>query len=379
MDINKEMLFLDVRELCEKYIKPIAKQLDEISEFPKEILKPMRELKLFSLHYPKEYGGLELDYETSFEIIREISKYSAGIGLLYAVHWMAADVLLKYGTERQKEKYLKDLVEGNKIAAYAISEPTAGSDAAGIKATASKDEDCYILNGNKYFCTNGSLADIYIAACKTDEEKGAKGISLFILEKGTKGMEITNVIDKMGCRSSVTTDLVLKECRIPSENMIGEENKGFKIAMDGLVGGRLGMCAIGIGISEAALNKAIQHSNNRIAFGKPISSLYSIQSKISNMYIKLEACRALFKKTCKVRSSHKDYSLEASVAKVFIGEAVNSICYEAIQIMGGHGYVRNNEVERLYRDGRLIDIGVGTSEVLNMVIGSTILKMNSVD
>lgn len=379
MDINKEMLFLDVRGFCEKYIKPITKQLDEVSEFPKEILKPMRELKLFSLHYPKEYGGLELDYETSFEIIREISKYSAGIGLLYAVHWMAADVLLKYGTERQKEKYLKDLVEGNKIAAYAISEPTAGSDAAGIKATASKDEDCYILNGNKYFCTNGSLADIYIVACKTDEEKGAKGISLFILEKGTKGMEITNVIDKMGCRSSVTTDLVLKECRIPSENMLGEENKGFKIAMDGLVGGRLGMCAIGIGISEAALNKAIQHSNNRIAFGKPISSLYSIQSKISNMYIKLEACRALFKKTCKVRSRHKDYSLEASVAKVFIGEAVNSICYEAIQIMGGHGYVRNNEVERLYRDGRLIDIGVGTSEVLNMVIGSTILKMNSVD
>ncbi|WML37145.1 acyl-CoA dehydrogenase family protein [Clostridium sp. OS1-26] len=379
MDINKEMLFLDVREFCEKYIKPIAKQLDEVSEFPKKILKPMRELKLFSMHYPKEYGGLELDYETSFGIIREISKYSAGIGLLYAVHWMAADVLLKYGTERQKGKYLKDLVEGNKIAAYAISEPTAGSDAAGIRATALKDEGFYILNGKKYFCTNGSLADIYIIACKTDEEKGAKGISLFILEKGTKGMEITNVIDKMGCRSSITTDLVLKECRIPSENMLGEENKGFKIAMDGLVGGRLGMCAIGIGISEAALNKAIQHSNNRIAFGKPISSLYSIQSKISNMYIKLEASKALFKKTCEVRNSHKDYSMEASVAKVFIGETVNIICYEAIQIMGGHGYVRNNEVERFYRDGRLIDIGVGTSEVLNMVIGSTILKMNSAD
>lgn len=379
MNINKEMLFLDVRDFCEKYIKPIAKQLDEVSEFPKEILKPMRELKLFSLHYPKEYGGLELDYETSFEIIREISKYSAGIGLLYAVHWMAADVLLKYGTEKQKEKYLKDIVEGNKIAAYAISEPSAGSDAAGIKATASKDEDHYILNRNKYFCTNGSIADIYIVACKTDEEKGAKGISLFILEKGTKGMEITSVIDKMGCRSSVTTDLILKECRVPVENILGEENKGFKIAMDGLVGGRLGMCAIGIGISEAAINKAIQYSNNRIAFGKPISGLYAIQSKISNMYIKLEACRALFKKTCEARNNHKDYSLEASVAKVFIGEAVNSICYEAIQIMGGHGYVRNNEVERLYRDGRLIDIGVGTSEVLNMVIGSTILKMNSVD
>ncbi|WP_411682662.1 acyl-CoA dehydrogenase family protein [Clostridium thailandense] len=379
MNISKKKLFLDTKDFCENYIKPIAKQLDEISEFPKELLKPMRELKLFSLHYPKEYGGLELDYETSFGIIREISKYSAGIGLLYAVHWMAADVLMKYGTEKQKEKYLKDIVEGNKIAAYAISEPAAGSDAAGIKATASKDKDHYILNGNKYFCTNGSLADIYIVACKTDEEKGAKGISLFIVEKDTKGLEITTVIDKMGCRSSVTTDLVLKECRISSEDMIGEQDKGFKIAMDGLVGGRLGMCAIGIGISEAALNKAIHHSNNRIAFGKPISSLYAIQSKISDMYIRLEACRLLFKKACKVRESNKDYSIEASVAKVFIGEAVNLICYEAIQIMGGHGYVRNNEVERLYRDGRLIDIGVGASEVLNMVIGSSILKMNSVD
>lgn len=378
MSIDKEELLLKVKEFCEKDIKPISKQLDEVSEFPKDILKPMRELKLFSLHYPKEYGGLGLDFGTSFEIVREISKYSAGIGLLFAVHWMAADVLLKYGTEQQKEKYLKDLISGNKIAAYSISEPVAGSDAAGIKTIALKNGENYVLKGSKYFCTNGSLADIYIVACKTDEEKGAKGISLFILEKEIKGLEITNFIDKMGCRSSITTDLILKECIVSSENMLGEENKGFKIAMDGLVGGRLGMCAIGIGISEAAINRALHYSNNRIAFGKPIGSLYAVQDKISNMYIKLEGARTLFKKACETRESYKDYSLEVSVAKVFIGEAVNSICYEAIQIMGGHGYVRNNEVERFYRDGRLIDIGVGTSEVLNMVIGSTILKKGSI-
>jgi butyryl-CoA dehydrogenase len=334
----------------------------------------MKEKGFFKTHYPEQYGGYGMDYKTSFNVLREIAKGSAGVSLLYVVHFMATDVLLKYGTEAQKEKYLKDLVEGNKIAAYSISEPTAGSDAAGIKTVAEKVDKGWKLNGSKYFVTNGSVADLYFVACKTSLDKGARGISLFIIEKETEGVDVTYYADKMGFRSSATTNLVLKDCIVPDENLLGEVDKGFKIALDGLVGGRLGMAAIGVGIGEAALEEAIKFANKREAFGKTIANLYSIQEKIAHMYIKLEASRELLRKACEVRNEGMDYSMEASVAKVFAAKSVNEICYEAIQIMGGHGYIKNNRVERYYRDGRLIDIGVGTSEVVGMVIGSTLLN-----
>lgn len=368
----------DIIKLAENFsiehLKPIAKKLDEDSYCPKGIIEKMVEEGFFKIHYPIEYGGYGMNCSTSFNVVREISKVSPGIGLLLIVHWMAVDVLIKYGSQDQKNKYLRDLVEGKKIAAYTISESGAGSDVGGITSVAQKVDNSWKLNGSKYFSTNGGLADIYFITCKTDVEKGVHGISLFILDKDTKGFKIGEPIDKMGLRSSITTSLKMKDCIVPEQNIVGEQNKGFKISMEGLNGGRLGMVAIGIGIGEAALESSCKHANKRKAFGKPIGNLYSIQEKIAEMHTDLEASRALFEKACSKRDKGLDYSLDASIAKVFTGKAVNRICYNAIQIFGGHGYVRDNHVERYYRDGRLLDIGVGTTEVLNMFIGNNVLK-----
>lgn len=374
MKITSEDMLNRAKVFTREYIMPISSEVDKNNRCPIELIEPMALEGFFKIQYPKKYGGYGLDCKTAFDLVCEISKGSPGIGLLYVVHWMATDVLMKYGSEVQKEKYLHDLVTGNKIAAYSISEPSAGSDAASIETIAKKVESGWIINGSKYFVTNGEIADIYIVACKTSPEKGAKGISLFIIEKDTEGLSITYHADKMGFRSSSTSNLVLNDCFVADEELIGEEGKGFKFALDGLVGGRLGMVAIGIGIGEIALNEAIKFSNNRKAFGNKINSLYAIQAKIADMYIKLEGAKGLYSKTCEKRACGHDYSIESSVAKVATAKSVNEICYEAIQIMGGHGYIKNNRVERYYRDGRLLDIGVGTSEVLKMVIGSTILK-----
>ncbi|SKC86189.1 acyl-CoA dehydrogenase family protein [Maledivibacter halophilus] len=374
MVLTSEDFIVKAKEFAEEYVKPISKELDESNRFPEELLHSMVKRKFLGIHYPIEYEGGGESSLTSFNVVKELSKASPGVGLMFIVHWMAVDVLLKYGTDEQKEKYLKDLIKGKRVAAYSISEAVAGSDAAGINTIAEKTEEGWKLNGTKYFCTNGSIADVYLVACKTEPEQGAKGISIFIVEKDSEGLSITDYADKMGFRSSPTTNLVLKDCIIPDENLIGLENKGFKIAMDGLTGGRLGMVAIGIGIAEAAMERAIKHANNRKAFGKPLSKLYSIQEKIASSHISLEAAKGLFEKTCFKRDYGDNYSIESSVAKVFTAKAVRNICYEAMQILGGHGYYKDNDVERYYRDGRLIDIGVGATEVLNMVIGSTILR-----
>ncbi|MCY6960146.1 acyl-CoA dehydrogenase family protein [Clostridium brassicae] len=253
MNISSEELILKAKNFTKENIKPIAKELDESNRCPKELFDPMRKLGFFRAQYPLEYGGYDMDYKSAFYILKEIAKGSAGISLLYVVHWMATDVLLKYGTESQKKKYLKDLVEGKKIAAYSISEATAGSDAAGIKTVAEKVENGWKINGTKYFVTNGGIADLYFVMCKTSPNKGAKGISLFIVDKETYGLDVTYYAEKMGFRSSATTNLVLKDCIVSEDNLLGKEDKGFEIVLDGLVGGRLGMSAIGIGIGEVAL------------------------------------------------------------------------------------------------------------------------------
>lgn len=361
-----------VRSFCEKMLQPIAKELDLNSRFPSELLPQMREMGLWGINYDIQYGGGGRDSCTTHLAIKEIAKVSAGVALTLHVHWMAVDVFLRFGTQAQKEKYLPALLRGEKIAAYTISEAQAGSDAAGIKATAVKTEAGWLLNGAKFFCTNGGLAELYFVALKTDVEAGAKGISMFIVEKGTPGFEIGASEEKMGCRSSYTTALTFKNCVIPQENMLGSINSGFKIAMNGLVGGRLGMASIGVGIAEAALESAAQYAKRRSVFGKPLHTLFAVQEMLAEMYVKLEAAKLLVLDTAKKRDSGKDYSLETSVAKLFATEAVNEICHKSLQIFGGHGYMKYNAVERYARDARLLDIGVGASEVLKMVIGSAV-------
>lgn len=364
-----------VRVFCQNHLQPLARELDLKGRFPAELLGIMAEEGFFGMNYPVEYGGRGYDSVTTQMAAKELAKASAGVALTFHVHWMAVDVLLKYGTEDQKQKYLYDLLLGRKIAAYDISEAQAGSDAAGIKSVAVNTDVGWSLNGAKYFCTNGGLADLYFVALKTDVDAGAKGISMFIVEKGTPGLTIGTPEEKMGCRSSYTTGLTFKNCLISHDNLIGKQNEGFKIAMHGLVGGRLGMASLGLGIAEAALEAAAEYANRRIAFGKPLNTIFSVQEMLADMYVKLEAAKLLVLETAKKRDSGNDYALDTSVAKIFVADVTNEICHKALQIFGGHGYMKYNNLERYARDARLLNIGVGTSEVLKMVVGSAVAKI----
>lgn len=362
------------RKFCTDHLQPIAKELDKNSRFPVELLELMTQEGFLGMNYPVSYGGGGYPSVATHQAVKEFAKVSAGVALTFHVHWMAIDVLLQFGTDAQKQKYLPDLIQGRKIAAYTISEVQAGSDAAGISSVATPAAGGWLLNGAKFFCTNGGLADIYIVAFKTDAEAGAKGIGLFIIEKGATGFQIGEPEEKMGCRSSQTTSLVFKDCLVPSDHLLGNGRDGFKMAMFGLIGGRLGMAAIGLGIAEAALGAAAVYANRRSAFGKPLSALYAVQEKFADMHVKIEAAKLLVDATAQKRDSGKDYSVDTSVAKLFVTEAANEVCHKALQIFGGHGYMKYNEVERLARDARLMDIGVGASEVLKMVVGTTVAK-----
>ncbi|KYZ76059.1 hypothetical protein AXX12_06340 [Anaerosporomusa subterranea] len=362
------------REFCKSHLQPIARQLDKENRFPTELLGQMSEAGFLGMNYPVEYGGGGYDSVSTYAVAKEFAKASAGVALTFHVHWMAVDVLLKFGSEEQKSRYLPDLLQGKKIAAYTISEPQAGSDAAAIKAEAAFRDDGWILNGTKYFCTNGGLADLYFVAFKTAPDAGAKGISLFVIEKGTPGFQVGPTEEKMGCRSSLTTSLIFTDCCVAANSMIGNANEGFKIAMYGLVGGRLGMAAMGLGIAEAAMETGARYANRRVAFGKPLSTLYAIQAMLADMYVKLEAANLLVTETARKRDSGADYSLESSVAKLFVSEVVTEVCHKALQVYGGHGYMKHNDPERYVRDARLLDIGVGASEVLKMVVGAAVAK-----
>ncbi|HEY3423395.1 MAG TPA: acyl-CoA dehydrogenase family protein [Negativicutes bacterium] len=363
------------RVFCKNNLLPIARELDKNSRFPTELLPLIAKAGFWGMNYDVAYGGGGYDSVTTHMIAKEIAKASAGVALSFHVHWMAIDVLVKFGTEIQKQKYLPALLKGEKVAAYTVSEAQAGSDAAGIKATAENTAAGWLLNGAKFFCTNGGLADIYFVAFKTDVEAGAKGISMFIIEKGTPGFTIGAPEEKMGCRSSYTTAITFNNCVVPQDNMLGTINTGFKIAMYGLAGGRLGMASLGLGIAEAALESAAQYANRRVAFGKPLNTLFAVQAMLADMYVKLEAANLLVWETAKKRDSGQDYALDTSVAKLFVTEVVNEVCHKALQIFGGHGYMKYNDMERYARDARLLDIGVGASEVLKMVVGSAVAKL----
>lgn len=374
----KADILANVEVFCQTQLQPLARELDTQGRFPVELLDTMRALGIFGMNYGLKDGGGGYDSVTTHLAVKEIAKVSPGVALTLHVHWMAIDVLLRFGTEQQRLQYLPDLLRGKKIAAYTISEAQAGSDAAAINATADCLAAGWSLNGAKYFCTNGGLADLYFVAAKTDREAGAKGISMFIIEKDTPGLKIGAPEEKMGCRSSYTTGLLLDNCVIPHDNLLGNINEGFKVAMHGLVGGRLGMASIGVGIAEAAWEASVKYANRRMAFGKPLHALFAIQEMLADMYVKIEPANLLVQETARKRDSGRDYSLDTSVAKLFVAEVVTEVCHKALQIFGGHGYMKYNEVERYARDARLLDIGVGASEVLKMVVGTAVAKMKKV-
>ena len=361
-----------VREFLEKELKPIVKEYDEKSEFPMHVFKKIGELGLWGLDIPEEYGGPGFDLQTLALIREEFGRVDCGFTVSYGASTVGFKQVLAGGTQEQKIAMAKRLTSGE-ISAMCITEPQSGSDVASISTKAVKSGDEYILNGTKAFITNGGIADVYIVVASTEPSKGAKGLSCFIVDRDTKGITIGKEENKMGIRLSNTTDVVFQDVRVPKENLIGEEGEGFKIVMKALAKSRPICVAPAIGLAQRALEIAVEHCRERALYGKPIGKLQATQFKIADMEIKLQASRALMMYCAKLIDEGKDLSCMGPINKAFSAEAAFDIANSALQILGGYGYSRDYEVEKLVRDARVYSIFEGTSEVQRQIIGKTII------
>lgn len=363
------------RDFAEKEVAPIAIEIDEEHRFPEENVAKMQELGFFGIPFDEEYGGIGLDTLTYVLCVEELSKACASTGVIVSAHTsLCADAINKFGSEEQKEKYLVPLASGEKLGAFALTEPDAGTDASGQKTVAVKDGDEYVLNGTKIFITNAGHADTYVVFAMTDKSQGTKGISAFIVEKGTPGFDFGSKEDKMGIKASSTMELVFRDCRIPAENMLGEEGKGFKYAMQTLDGGRIGIAAQALGIAEGALNKAIKYVKERQQFGRPIANFQNTQFKVAEMAIEIEAARHLVYKAATLKDAGENYSVAAAQAKLKAARTAMDVTTKAVQLFGGYGYSKEYEVERMMRDAKITEIYEGTSEVMLMVVGGALLR-----
>jgi butyryl-CoA dehydrogenase len=364
-----------VREFALKEVAPSAAERDEKEEFDRGIFDKMAEIGLTGIPWPEEYGGAGLDYLSYVIAVEELSRVCASTGVTLSAHTsLASWPIYKFGTEEQKQTYLRALAEGTKIGAYCLTEPGSGTDAAAMKTTAVKDGDSYILNGSKVFITNGGEADIYVVFAVTDPSKGARGISAFIVEKGTPGFVFGKKEKKMGIKSSPTLQLHFENCRIPAANLLGEEGFGFKIAMMTLDGGRNGIAAQALGIAQGALDAAVEYAKQREQFGKSISNFQAIQFKLADMATKIEAARLLTYQAAWLEDNGLEYGKASAMSKVFASDIAMEVTTEAVQIFGGYGYTREYPVERFMRDAKITQIYEGTNEVQRIVISRHLLK-----
>lgn len=363
------------RDFAEKEVAPKAIDVDENHRFPEENVKKMQELGFFGIPFPEEVGGIGLDTLTYVLCVEELSKACATTGVIVSAHTsLGTDCINKFGNEEQKEKYLVPLASGEKLGAFALTEPDAGTDASGQKTVAVKDGDEYVLNGSKVFITNAGYADIYVVFAMTDKSQGTKGISAFIVEKGTPGFDFGAIEDKMGIKGSSTMELVFRDCRIPAANLLGEEGKGFKYAMQTLDGGRIGIAAQALGIAEGALNKAIKYVKERQQFGRPIAKFQNTQFKLAEMAIDIESARHLVYKAATLKDAGESYTVAAAEAKLKAARVAMDVTTKAVQLFGGYGYSKEYEVERMMRDAKITEIYEGTSEVMLMVVGGSLLR-----
>ena len=363
------------REFAEKEVAPVAIEMDENHQFPEENVEKMKELGFFGIPFDEEYGGIGLDTLTYVLCVEELSKACASTGVIVSAHTsLGADCINKFGNEEQKEKFLTPLASGEKLGAFALTEPDAGTDASGQKTVAVKDGDDYVLNGTKILITNAGYADTYVVFAMTDKEAGTKGISAFIVEKGTEGFDFGAKEDKMGIKASSTMELVFRDCRIPKENLLGEEGKGFKYAMATLDGGRIGIAAQALGIAEGALNKAVKYAKEREQFGRPIAKFQNTQFKLAEMAIDIESARHLVYKAATLKDAGENYSVAAAAAKLKAARVAMDVTTKAVQIFGGYGYSKEYEVERMMRDAKITEIYEGTSEVMLMVVSGALLR-----
>ena len=372
---EQELVRQMVRDFAVNEVKPIAAEIDVTERFPMENVKKMGELGMMGIPFPTEFGGAGGDVLSYILAVEELSKVCATTGVILSAHTsLCASLINENGTPEQKEKYLRDLCTGNKIGAFGLTEPGAGTDAAGQQTTAVLDGDNYILNGSKIFITNGGVADTFIVFAMTDKSKGTKGILAFIVDKGFPGFSIGKKEDKLGIRASSTTELIFENCVVPKENLIGREGKGFGIAMKTLDGGRIGIAAQALGIAEGALDEAIKYMKERKQFGRPIAAFQGLQWMVAEMSTKIEAARFLVYKAAWLKENKQPYSIDAARAKLYAAEVAMDVTTKAVQLFGGYGYTKEYPVERMMRDAKITEIYEGTSEVQKMVISGSLLK-----
>ena len=359
------------REFAEKEVKPLAAEIDEEERFPSENIPKMAEMGLFGIPIPEEYGGSGMDNLAYAIAVEELSKVCGTTGVIVSAHTsLCSWPIMEYGTEEQKQKYLVPLARGEKLGAFGLTEPSAGTDASMQKSTAEDKGDHYLLNGSKLFITNGGVADIFVVFAMTNKELGTKGISAFILEKGMPGFSLGVHEKKMGIRASCTCELIFEDCIVPKENLLGELGKGFKIAMTTLDGGRIGIASQALGIAQGAIDETIAYVTQRIQFGQRISQFQNTQFQLADMQTRVDAARLLVYRAAVAKDSHEPYSHLAAMAKLFASETASNVTCRAVQLFGGYGYTRDYPVERMMRDAKITEIYEGTSEVQKMVISN---------
>lgn len=367
------------KEFAEKEVKPLAQEVDETEAFPRETVEKMAKLGFLGIPVPKEYGGQGCDPLTYAMCVEELSKVCGTTGVIVSAHTsLCCDPIMTYGTEEQKQKYLIPLAKGEKLGAFGLTEPGAGTDAQGQQTKAVLDGDEWVLNGSKCFITNGKEADVYVifAITGTVEKRGrlTKEISAFIVEKGTPGFTFGTKEKKMGIRGSSTYELIFTDCRIPKENLLGQQGKGFGIAMHTLDGGRIGIASQALGLAEGALETTIAYVKERKQFGRAIGAFQNTQFQLADMATKVQAAQLLVYRAAMAKATQKVYSVEAAMAKLYAAEVAMEVTTKAVQLHGGYGYIREYDVERMMRDAKITEIYEGTSEVQRMVISGSLLK-----
>jgi len=376
-DLNENQIIIrdTVRDFAEKNIRPVIMEYDESQKFPTEIIKQLGELGFLGIVIPEEYGGAGLGYQEFAIIIEELAKVDPSVALSVAAHnGLCTNHIYKFGNEKQRKKYLPDLASGKKIGAWGLTESSSGSDAAGMKSFAEKKGDYYILNGGKTFTTHGTVGETAVIMAITNKEKGKKGISAFILEKGMEGFIAGKKENKLGMRASDTTQLAFDNCKVPAENLIGNEGEGFIQAMQILEGGRISIAALSVGLAQGALNAALKYSKERKQFGKELSEFQAIQFKLSDMQTNTEAARLLTYRAANMKDKGLPNKKEAAMAKLYASEIAEKASSEAVQILGGYGFIKDYPVEKFYRDVKLLTIGEGTSEIQRIVIARELLR-----
>ncbi len=372
---EQKMVQSVVRRFAETEIKPIAQEIDETEEFPWSVLKKMGELNIMGMAIPKEWNGAGVDTISYMIAIEEIAKVCASTSVIMAVHnSVCCYPIYLFGTDFQKEKFLKPLAAGEKLGAFALTEPSAGSDAGSVRTIAKLDGDEYIIQGNKIFITSGSEADVALIIASTDPSQGVRGLSAFLVEKGTPGYTYGTIEDKMGVRASATTELVFENCRIPKENLLGQEGKGFKIGMTTLDASRMGIAAQAVGIAQGALDESVKYAKEREQFGRPIGKFQAIQWMLAEMATKIQAARFLVHHAAYLKEEGKPFTKESAMAKLYASRIAREVTSDAVQIHGGYGYTKDYAVERFYREAKITEIYEGTSEVQKMVIAREALK-----